>query len=178
MAAALAVLASSAVAAHGQGPGFRYGVAAGEVTSSSAILWTRAPAEGAVRLELRTGGRRVVERSLRALPANDLTVQVRVDGLRPRTRYTYVFRQGAERRAGAFVTAPPATASATVRFALTGDADATPAANGRPAYSFAVYARMAADRNDFNVNIGDTIYSDSGVGGAPFARTTAEKWMP
>ena len=174
--AALGVLAASAVAAHGQSPGFRYGVAAGEVTSTSAILWTRAPAAGAVRLEVRAAGRIAVERSLRALASNDLTVQTRVAGLRPGTRYTYVFGQGAARRAGAFETAPASDAAVTVRFALTGDADATPAANGRPAYSFGVYARMAAERNDFNVNLGDTIYSDSGIGGSPFARTTAEKW--
>jgi phosphodiesterase/alkaline phosphatase D-like protein len=35
---------------------------------------------------------------------------------------------------------------------------------------------MAAERNDFNVNLGDTIYSDSGVGGAPPALTRAAKW--
>ena len=63
-----------------------------------------------------------------------------------------------------------------MRFAISGDADATPAENGRPAYSFAVYGRMAAERNDFNVNLGDTIYSDSAVGGAPAARTRQEKW--
>ena len=35
---------------------------------------------------------------------------------------------------------------------------------------FQIYARMAAERNDFNINLGDTIYSDSGVAGPP-ART-------
>ncbi len=35
---------------------------------------------------------------------------------------------------------------------------------------------MAAEKNDFNVNLGDTIYSDSEVGGAPVARTAAQKW--
>ena len=35
---------------------------------------------------------------------------------------------------------------------------------------------MAAERNDFNVNLGDTIYSDSEVGGAQVARTVREKW--
>ena len=64
-----------------------------------------------------------------------------------------------------------------MRFAVTGDADATPGANGRPAYNgFQVYARMAAERNDFNINLGDTIYSDSEVGGAKVARTVREKW--
>ena len=35
---------------------------------------------------------------------------------------------------------------------------------------------MAAENNDFNINLGDTIYSDSEVGGAPVARTVSEKW--
>ena len=35
---------------------------------------------------------------------------------------------------------------------------------------------MADETNDFNINLGDTIYSDSEVGGAPVARTVAEKW--
>ena len=35
---------------------------------------------------------------------------------------------------------------------------------------------MAAERNDFNINLGDTIYSDSEVGGAKVARTVREKW--
>jgi alkaline phosphatase D len=76
-----------------------------------------------------------------------------------------------------FTTPPAATADARVRFAITGDADATPGPNGKPAFNtFGVYARMAAERNDFNINLGDTIYSDSEVGGAPVARTRAEKW--
>ena len=35
---------------------------------------------------------------------------------------------------------------------------------------------MAAERNDFNINLGDTIYSDSEVADAPVARTVPEKW--
>ena len=35
---------------------------------------------------------------------------------------------------------------------------------------------MAAEGNDFNINLGDTIYSDSEIGGSPAARTVAEKW--
>ena len=172
------VLGAAAVAASAQGPGFRFGVAAGEVTSTSALLWTRAPAAGTTELEvrLREGRAVVVARSLRARARDDLTVQSTVRGLRPGTRYTYAFRQGSASRSGAFETAPAPTRAANVRFAISGDADATPAENGKPAYSFAVYARMAAERNDFNINIGDTIYSDSGVGGAPVARTTREKW--
>jgi alkaline phosphatase D len=171
-AVALAVAALSADAAT---PGFQYGVAAGEITSTSAELWTRAPSAAPLVLDFqgRTG-----------LPVNapvrvaDRTVRLGVDGLRPSTRYTFRFRQGARVSAtGHFMTAPPPSTSAAVKFAISGDADATPGSSGKPAFnSFGVYARMAAERNDFNINLGDTIYSDSEVGGAPVARTVAQKW--
>ncbi len=35
---------------------------------------------------------------------------------------------------------------------------------------------MASEGNDFNINLGDTIYSDSEVGGVPVARTVPQKW--
>ena len=35
---------------------------------------------------------------------------------------------------------------------------------------------MAAERNHFNINLGDTIYSDSEVGGVPAALTVPAKW--
>jgi alkaline phosphatase D len=174
--AALAVLAVAAVAAEAAQPGFRYGVAAAEVTARSAILWTRAPSAGAVRLEV-VGEGSPPSVQLSASPARDLTVSVRVRGLRPATRYSYRFRLGSQvSAAGRFVTAPAPGADAQIRFAITGDADATPGSDGRPLWSFDVYARMAAERNDFNINLGDTMYSDSGVGGAPVARTVPQKW--
>jgi phosphodiesterase/alkaline phosphatase D-like protein len=37
------MLAAAAVSADAAAPAFRYGVAAGEITATSAILWTRAP---------------------------------------------------------------------------------------------------------------------------------------
>ncbi|MET0937753.1 MAG: alkaline phosphatase D family protein, partial [Gaiellaceae bacterium] len=94
------------------------------------------------------------------------------------TAYLYRFRQrGSSSQLGSFRTAPARTTGPTVRFAISGDADATPGTNGKPAYNgLQVYARMAAERNDFNLNIGDTIYSDSEVGGAKVARTVRDKW--
>jgi phosphodiesterase/alkaline phosphatase D-like protein len=175
---ALAVLGLAVVSADAATPGFRYGVAAGEVTSTSAILWARAPSAGQVQAEVATRGRVTLRRTLRATSATDLVVQWRVAGLRPGSTYAYRFRQGtAVSERGAFETAPSPAANATVRFAISGDADATPGTNGKPAYNlFGVYGRMASERNDFNVNLGDTIYSDSEVGGAPVARTVVEKW--
>jgi alkaline phosphatase D len=161
---------------------FAYGVAAGEVTPTSALLWTRAPKAGKVSLELAESVKHVVGlgvvASATAPHGNDLTVSVPLKGLQPNTAYLYRFRQGAaSSQLGSFRTAPARTAPASVTFAISGDADATPGQKGKPAYNgFGVYARMAAERNDFNINLGDTIYSDSEVGGAKVALTAREKW--
>ena len=179
---ALAV-AAAALAVEGVSPGerFQYGVAAGEIRVGSAMLWTRAPSAGRVRLVVSTAKtfRPVIAGGeVRALAENDLTVVMRVTRLLPGTRYWYRFvQEGKGSPPGTFKTAPRSTSDVRVRFAFSGDADATSGANGEPAFNrYQVYARMAAERNDFNINLGDTIYSDSEVGGAPVARTVPEKW--
>ncbi len=178
--AAAATLALATLSADAATPGFQYGVAAGQITATSAVLWTRAPSAGRVRFAVfRTSpGSATTFRPALAPAANDRTTAVGVSGLRPGTTYHYVFEQRSARsQIGTFKTAPPRAADAGVRFAVSGDADATPGPNGKPGFNrFEVYGRMAAERNDFNVNLGDTIYSDSEIAGAPVARTVAEKW--
>jgi alkaline phosphatase D len=176
---AVAVLAATVPAV---GPAFRYGVAAGEITIHSAKLWTRANHAGAVTLEVAREVRfahLAAQRKPVASTATDLTVQAVVKGLEANTAYVYRFRQGKTvSRVGRFRTAPEATQDAPVRFAISGDADATPAApSAGPFFNhFEVYARMAGEANAFNINLGDTIYSDSGVGATPPALTLDQKW--
>jgi alkaline phosphatase D len=177
--AAAATLAMAVVSANAADSSFREGIVAGEVTAGSAILWTRAPRPGRAVLTVSTHtgipvGRYVV----RATAGSDRTVQRLVEGLEPDTRYRYFFTQGDAKSAiGSFATAPASGASAQVRFAISGDADATRAANGVPSYNrYEVYQRMRGEENDFNINLGDTIYSDSEVANAPIARTRAQKW--
>lgn len=177
-AVALAVALATAVAVAAPAPpGFVYGVAAGEMTSTSAKLWTRAPRAGPAALVV-TGTGSTRRFGLTASRGADLTVQRMVRGLRPGTTYRYRFAQrGVTSVTGRFETAPAATSTAAVRFAISGDADATPGANGKPAFNgFETYGAMARARNDFNVNFGDTVYSDSEVGGSPVARTVPQKW--
>src|SRR3990170_4747405 len=177
--AALVVLAVAAMAADAASPGFRSGISAGAVTSTSAILWTRAPQTGKVGLVVST--RKSVNLGVAyssvAREARDRTISIKVL-LEPGTRYWYRFDQhGVESAVGTFETAPASASAANVRFAISGDADATPGANGKPGFNrFEVYARMAMERNDFNINLGDTIYSDSEVAGAEPALTVAAKW--
>ena len=63
---------------------------------------------------------------------------------------------------GTFKTAPAPTANAPIRFAFSGDADATPGPNGKPGFNnFETYGQMAREKNDFNINLGDTIYENA-----------------
>jgi len=179
--AAGATLAVAAVAADAATPGFQYGVAAGEITPTSAVLWTRSASAGAVNLEVSRSRFFQPQLPLAAAEArvgSDWAVSIRAQNLRPATRYYYRFsRTGSVSPVGTFETALASTSTASVRFAISGDADATAGPNGKPGFNtFGVYARMAAERNDFNINLGDTIYSDSEISGAPVARTVSEKW--
>lgn len=166
-------------------PGFSYGVASGEITSTSALLWARSNQRGPVRLHVwhyPRKGMPVVQIDLQATATHDFVVQRRVHGLLPNRRYSYAFsapfRKSRIVSPGEFRTAPRPADPQTIRFAISGDADGTiDPKTGKPAYNaFQVYGRMAAERNHFNINLGDTIYSDSEVGGVPPALTIREKW--
>ena len=164
---------------------FTYGVSAAEVTPTSALLWAHAVKSGKVRIVVAldrrfTKGR--VTKTLAATKANDLTVQARVRGLTPGRRYRYYFIQGRQRSLiGAFTTAPKPTAAKTIRFAVTGDADGIRTGgqnywNKDGANNFATYDAMTREKNDFNVNLGDTMYSDAGTSlGFARAFTLAQK---
>ena len=71
--AAVSMLGYAGVSAQAATPGFRYGVAAGDVRSASALLWTRAPAPGRLTVTVTPrGGVSKVFRG-RAPRANDAT---------------------------------------------------------------------------------------------------------
>lgn len=170
--------------------GFPLGVSASEVTASSARLWTRADHAGSVtlrvaRIAARSScsasprrGSGVLRRTVTAAASSDNTVRTTIYGLRSRTRYYYRFCQNGSSRLGRFTTAPARKADEAIRFGLTGDADGTiDPATGTPAYNrFEVYREMANERNDFNVNLGDVMYSDSAVPGVPPALSLPDKW--
>ncbi len=180
--APLLAIVSVAAPTHASAAAFRHGVAAGEVRATSAILWAQVTAPGRVGLVVARDARLrqiVARRRPLARAGRDLTVHATVGGLAPGQRYFYRFSRGAARSArGSFRTAPAASAGVPVRFALSGDADASRARGARRPFfnRFEVYGRMAAERNDFNVNVGDTIYSDSQVPGAGVATTAVQKW--
>jgi alkaline phosphatase D len=131
--------------------GFSLGVTAGEVTATSARLWARAERAGTYFVQLsrerlgrgcRRGPRVTAHRS------NDRTVQVRVSGLRPGSRYAYRFCRGSRSsETGEFRTAPPAGSTAPARFGMTADLDGAQR-GGVPAWNrFEVLARWRVSRS-------------------------------
>jgi alkaline phosphatase D len=165
--------------------GFQYGVAAGEVRAHSARIWTRSNTTHRVRAEVATDRRfrRVVARvTRRPSPARDQTVQAVVRGLRANTlhHYRWCAGRGANRTCsrGRFRTAPRPNQSRTISFAYTGDTDGStlPGAD-EPFYgTFEAWDGIRREGNDFNIHLGDTMYSDSGVLGPPFALSVPAKW--
>jgi alkaline phosphatase D len=186
------VLLAAAVPASASAAGFSLGVAAADVSSSSAILWAHATSRGRTTLEVAKSarfGRLEKTKNVTASKSHDNTVQSKVTGLKANTRYFYRWRQGTKRsKVGTFKTAPAATSNVPVKFSWTGDADAQPPKGSKkPFYNnFEVYKREQSQRNAFNINMGDTIYSDTEVGttnaqgqftpASPTATTVAAKW--
>jgi alkaline phosphatase D len=188
---ALGVLAA-APPAGAAAKGFKFGVSSGDVSTSSAILWARASKGGTALLQVSASGRfgscnvasAPKRMKVRALKSNDFTVQAKVGGLKPgRTyRYRWCMSGGRVSATGRFDTAPAANQSRTIRFSITGDQDASPLPGTKTPYwnNFGIWNQIQREHNNFNVMMGDTIYSDSevpGVGGvAGTALTVAQKW--
>ena len=181
--ALLTLLLAVVPAAHAA-RGFSLGVQAGEVTSSSAVLWGKAKQRGGYSLDVATNRRfrNFTPHFVVARRSHDNTVQLRVRRLKPDTRYWFRFVGNGGKRSdvGTFVTAPKPKQNATVEFGWTGDTDFNTAPGKRKPFwnDGGIYGRMAAEHNDFNVNLGDTIYSDSEIPGRllPLALTVRAKW--
>lgn len=178
--AAAAIVPSTASAA------FTHGVSSAEVGPKSALVWAHATKAGKVQVIAARDRRFIkgrVTKKLRATKANDLTVQGKLTKLKAGTRYYYFFVQGRSRSViGTFKTAPAPTASKTIRFAVTGDTSGEKDANGTNIWNkdgakdFATFKAMVKEKNDFNVNLGDAIYSDRTQDGPnKLALTLAQK---
>jgi alkaline phosphatase D len=181
--ALLTLLLAVAPAAHAA-RGFSLGVAAGEVTSSSAVLWGKANKSGGYSLDVATNRRfrNFKPHFVVAKKSHDNTVQLRVKRLKPNKRYWFRFvgNHGKRSDVGRFRTAPKPSQNISVEFAWSGDQDfnAEPGKTQPFWNDGGVLRQMKAERNAFNVMLGDTIYSDSEVPGRlnPIALSVKQKW--
>jgi phosphodiesterase/alkaline phosphatase D-like protein len=144
---------------------FTHGVASGDVTAGSAVLWTRAEGGDALTVEVSESegfAGDVLGYDAQTSPSRDFTVKVIADGLKASTRYYYRFRAGDGVSAiGTFITAPDDSTSEPLRFVFSGDSDGRRHADGSPAFNeFDVLDAAATEDPAFFLYFGDTIYAD------------------
>jgi len=151
------------------------GVAAGDVSSTEATVWTRAvdeasPAAVSVTLQVSTTPSFTTVSSLSGNTdaTKDYTVKFDFTGLGAGTVYYYRFvgPGGVTSITGKFKTAPAATTSAPVHFAFSGDNDGLM----RP---YALAAAIPGQNLDFFVNLGDVIYENA----SNVAGNNAASWL-
>lgn len=158
--------AALAAAAGGAAPRVTHGVATGDVTATSALVWARSSAAAAMVVEVASDPDLTSPRRFhgRSDPARDSTAQVLVEGLEPGTRYYFrvVFENedgASAAEQGFFVTAPARTAAAPVAFVMSGDLGGQGFCRHRER-GYDIFRAMAALEPDFFIANGDMIYAD------------------
>ncbi len=96
-------------------------VTVGEVTPTSAVVWTRGVREGDVTVEYGPVGRERSRARIAVRATDDFTGKLTLDQLSPATRYGYRLTASGDTVDGEFVTAPAADAGTAVTFAWSGD---------------------------------------------------------
>ncbi|MBS0644005.1 MAG: alkaline phosphatase D family protein [Proteobacteria bacterium] len=152
-----------------------HGVAAGDMTATDVILWTRAEDDGdaaGVTAQVATDpsfASLVASASGATVPTNNNTLKLAIGGLTTGQTYYYRFVDAAApattSAVGRFTTAPTASQSRPVRFGFSGDADGM----WRP---FPSIATIAERRLDFFIFLGDTIYETKSDGSPATPRLT------
>ena len=133
---------------------------AGDVTSDGAIIWLRADPGSQITLHysdertfsrFRSVGPFAVDKNA------DHTLRIELDKLDPATTYFYYAAVSGKKPGylASFLTAPRATDAAKVSFCFSGDS--------RESYQpFTIMKAVRAQKPDFFLHLGDTIYADLG----------------
>src|SRR5262249_46970466 len=140
-----------------------HGVASGDVSDTSAVIWTRTDSDATVVIEYATSpafSNTQIGGQVHVSGETDFTGTVTLTGLQPATRYYYRVRphtaEVAESVTGTFVTAPAPDKAADVTFLWGGDLGGQGFCR-QPEYS--IFAPMKAQGADFFLFVGDTIYA-------------------
>jgi alkaline phosphatase D len=181
------------------------GIAVGDVTSQSALLWVRTDGPMVVHFEwapvaawemvskMATAVAPVVRTpSFTTGPETDFTLAVPIEGLMPATRYRYFVFVGTKGRDGTstearvaargeFMTLPDEKSQVPVTFAWSGDLGGQQRCR-RGAAGYPIFDVMRAQQLDFFVFLGDTMYADNvcpsppNEPGADFLATTLAEY--
>jgi phosphodiesterase/alkaline phosphatase D-like protein len=141
------------------------GVAAGDITSTDAILWTRGenggrPTDLTAQVARDLGFADIISTiSGTATADSDFTLKLDAPGLTANTQYFYRFlaADGVTSATGQFTTAPTPDQRVDVKFGFSGDADA----RFRPYPSI---ANIASQKLNYFIFLGDTMYETAATG--------------
>jgi alkaline phosphatase D len=153
-----------------------HGVAVGEVTADSAIIWSRASHEGKMHVLIKDAhSGRVVHKTSTVKAIDDFTGKQAFSGLRPDTAYEYrVWFGGDDEREesgeglkkgqskfsdGTFRTAPAPHQAKRVSFAFGGDLAGQNTCRDEKE-GFPIFTAINNMRPDFFIGLGDMIYAD------------------
>ena len=151
---------------------FTHGLASGDVSQDSVVLWTRINHEGMLTVYVSTSPdfRKldIKESHIPALKENDFTAKVTLDGLDPNQQYFYRWSTGRiASEIGTFRTAPEETSATNTQFSWSGDSDVSKI-DGKPVFgNWKSLSSALLEKPDFFVYLGDVIYSDRRAGGDP-----------
>ena len=181
------------------------GIAVGDVTSQSALLWLRTDGPMMVQFEWApVAAWKLVSKMATAVapvartplfttgPETDFTLAIPIEGLTPATRYRYYVYAGTKGREGTatearvagrgeFTTLPDAKSQVPVSFAWSGDLGGQQHCR-RGAAGYPIFDVMRAQQLDFFLFLGDTVYADDlcpsppNEPGADFRATTLAEY--
>jgi len=144
-----------------------HGVASGDVTENSAVVWSRADEKAEMRVSYApaTGSSEVRTVTASANADRDFTSQAHLTDLSADTLYRYEIQYVAGRSkslpvAGVFRTAPARDSSNSVALIWSGDLAGQRYCR-RPGIGFRIFTSMKDFRPDFFVANGDMIYADN-----------------
>jgi alkaline phosphatase D len=149
-------------------PVITHGVASGDVSASTALIWARANSPARMHVQLSRSPRftvRARERTASATSSSDFTAKVRLTRLRPNTRYFYRVwfsrkSQASSKFVGSLRTAPAASTSAPVSFVTSGDLGGQGYCRNVNQRGYGILTQMARLAPDAFIANGDMIYAD------------------
>lgn len=145
-----------------------HGVAAGDVRSDSAVIWSRANTESMMHVLVRGKDTdREIHQRVRVSVKNDYTGKIALTGLKADTDYTYSVWFSADEHdngrtnanEGRFRTAPRADKAKAVSFAWGGDLAGQNTCRDAKE-GFPIFNAINNEELDFFIGLGDMIYAD------------------
>ena len=158
---------------------FIHGVASGDVTSESAVLWAQTDQDGQLNVQVSKHPNFIkldFEGTVHATADSDFTAKSLAEGLKPDTLYYYRFTSGSTTsEIGTFRTSPLEDKKADAHFTWSGDTDVSEINGNRYFGDWLSLNAIRSENPDFFIYLGDIIYSDlRATGLLPAAQTLDE----